>query len=196
MDDQNDDTRSAETMNRAVGQLLKRVLMVPPKHFTVEYTINPWMGGVVDKQKAFDQWNTLKSVIQKTGVEASEIFNAYTDSSIKSTNVLTLDQVQGLPDMVFVCNSGLVLNNKVYLSRFRHKERTGEQEHYLKWFKANGFETVGDDYPEFFEGGGDAVFSTYDTLWAAYGPRSSKSVSSYLENGECQVKIYLQLDSN
>ncbi|VDK20857.1 unnamed protein product, partial [Anisakis simplex] len=129
----------------------------------LQYTINPWMGGVVDKQKAFDQWNTLKSVIQKTGVE-----------------VLTLDQVQGLPDMVFVCNSGLVLNNKVYLSRFRHKERTGEQEHYLKWFKANGFETVGDDYPEFFEGGGDAVFSTYDTLWAAYGPRSSKSVYDHV----------------
>lgn len=66
--------------------------------------------------------------------------------------VLTLDQVQGLPDMVFVCNSGIVRGNKVYLSRFRHKERTGEQEHYLKWFKQNGYETVGEDYPEYFEG--------------------------------------------
>uniref|UniRef100_A0A0M3HHX3 Glutaredoxin domain-containing protein n=1 Tax=Ascaris lumbricoides TaxID=6252 RepID=A0A0M3HHX3_ASCLU len=95
-------------MSHAVSQLLKRVLMVPPKHFTVEYSINPWMGGVVDKAKAFEQWNLLKSAIEKEGVEVKP-------------KVLTLEQAQGLPDMVFVCNSGLVLNDKVYLSRFRHK---------------------------------------------------------------------------
>ncbi|EPB70076.1 Amidinotransferase [Ancylostoma ceylanicum] len=136
-------------MSRAAGQLLKRVLMVPPQHFTVEYTINPWMGGVVDKAKAFEQWNSLKTTIEKEGVQ-----------------VLTMDQTQGLPDQVFVCNSGLVHNNNVYLSRFRHKERTGEQEHYLKWFKSQGFHIFGDDYPEYFEGGGDAVFSDPHTLWA------------------------------
>ncbi|KAK6019900.1 hypothetical protein OSTOST_14455, partial [Ostertagia ostertagi] len=53
----------------SAAQLLKRVLMVPPKHFTVEYNINPWMGGVVDKVKAFAQWNALKSAIEKEGVE-------------------------------------------------------------------------------------------------------------------------------
>ncbi|KIH67751.1 Amidinotransferase [Ancylostoma duodenale] len=146
-------------MSRAAGQLLKRVLMVPPQHFTVEYTINPWMGGVVDKAKAFEQWNSLKSIIEKEGVQ-----------------VLTMEQTQGLPDQVFVCNSGLVHNNNVYLSRFRHKERTGEQEHYLKWFKSQGFHIFGDDYPEFFEGGGDAVFSDPHTLWAGFGPRSAKGV--------------------
>uniref|UniRef100_F1LAS8 Amidinotransferase n=2 Tax=Ascaris TaxID=6251 RepID=F1LAS8_ASCSU len=151
-------------MSRAVSQLLKRVLMVPPKHFTVEYSINPWMGGVVDKAKAFEQWNLLKSAIEKEGVE-----------------VLTLEQAQGLPDMVFVCNSGLVLNDKVYLSRFRHKERTGEQKYYLEWFKAHGFSPLGEDYPDFFEGGGDACFSTYDTLWAGFGPRSNKDVYEHVK---------------
>ncbi|MFH4979769.1 hypothetical protein AB6A40_006478 [Gnathostoma spinigerum] len=144
--------------DESVPQLLKRVLMVPPKHFTVEYSINPWMGGTVDQSKAMQQWNELKAAIEKQGVE-----------------VLTLEQVEGLPDMVFVCNSGLVLGNKVYLSKFHHKERTGEQEHYLKWFKEHGFEVIGDDYPEFFEGGGDACFSTYKTLWAGYGYRSTES---------------------
>ncbi|KAH7718871.1 Amidinotransferase [Aphelenchoides avenae] len=145
-------------MKRAVSDVIQRVLMVPPKHFTVEYAINAWMGGVVDKQRAHAQWDQLKGAIEKEGVE-----------------VLTLDQVQGLPDMVFVCNSGIVRDNKVYLSKFRHKERTGEQEHYLKWFKQHGFEVVGEDYPEFFEGGGDAFFSNYDTLFAGYGSRSTKS---------------------
>ncbi|GMS84364.1 hypothetical protein PENTCL1PPCAC_6539, partial [Pristionchus entomophagus] len=146
-------------MARAAGQLMKRVLMVPPQHFTVTYSINPWMGGVVDKSKAFTQWNALKKAIEDEGVE-----------------VLTLDQDSKLPDMVFVCNSGLVHKDSVYLSRFAHKERTGEQEHYLKWFKANGLKTYGEDYPEKFEGGGDAVFSDPDTLWAGYGARSSKTV--------------------
>ncbi|KAK5979003.1 Amidinotransferase [Trichostrongylus colubriformis] len=143
----------------SAAQLMKRVLMVPPKHFTVEYNINPWMGGVVDKVKAFEQWNALKSAIEKEGVE-----------------VLTMDQTPGLPDQVFVCNSGLVYNNKVYLSKFRHKERTGEQEHYLRWFKSHGIQTFGEDYPEYFEGGGDAVFSDPNTLWAGYGQRSAIEV--------------------
>uniref|UniRef100_A0A1I8A810 Amidinotransferase n=2 Tax=Steinernema glaseri TaxID=37863 RepID=A0A1I8A810_9BILA len=149
----------AEDMQRAVGDVLKRVLMVPPTHFTVEYTINPWMGGVVDKDKAQKQWSDLKVAIEKEGVKVD-----------------TLDHVKGLPDMVFVCNSGIVRGNKVYLSRFQHKERTGEQEHYLKWFEQQGFEIYGRDYVDHFEGGGDACFSSYDTLWAGFGPRSNKSV--------------------
>lgn len=61
--------------------------------------------------------------------------------------------------MVFVCNSGLVFENKVYLSKFRHSQRQGEQAHYLRWFRENNFELQGLDYSEYFEGGGDSVFS-------------------------------------
>ncbi|KAI6229961.1 hypothetical protein M3Y99_01118400 [Aphelenchoides fujianensis] len=132
-------------MAKAVSDLLRRVLMVPPKYFSVEYTINPWMGGKVDRALAHKQWDQLKSAIEAEGVQ-----------------VLTLEQEPNLPDMVFVCNSGLVFENK------------GEQHHYLKWFQANGFEVVGADYAEFFEGGGDACFSDYKTLWAGFGARSSR----------------------
>ncbi|CAD6195609.1 unnamed protein product [Caenorhabditis auriculariae] len=145
--------------SRCAAHLIKRVLMVPPQHFTVEYAINPWMGGVVDKQKAQKQWNELKSAIEAEGVQ-----------------VLTLDQTAGLPDQVFVCNSGLVYEDKVYLARFRHKERNGEEPHYLKWFKANGFKLHGEAKEDVFEGGGDAVFTDPNTLWAGYGERSSKGV--------------------
>jgi len=44
---------------------------------------------VVDRQKAMREWNALKSSIEAEGVK-----------------VLTLDQIEGLPDMVFCCNSG------------------------------------------------------------------------------------------
>ncbi|KJH44644.1 Amidinotransferase [Dictyocaulus viviparus] len=54
--------------------------------------------------------------------------------------------------------------------------RTGEQVQYLKWFKSQGMRILGDDYPDFFEGGGDAVFSDPMTLWAGFGQRSVKKV--------------------
>ncbi|KAK6047054.1 hypothetical protein COOONC_15443 [Cooperia oncophora] len=58
-------------MLQAAGQLLKRVLMVPPKHYNIEYKINPWTGGQIDESKAFEQWNSLKAAIEKQGVEVS-----------------------------------------------------------------------------------------------------------------------------
>uniref|UniRef100_A0A0M3HJ73 DUF4240 domain-containing protein n=1 Tax=Ascaris lumbricoides TaxID=6252 RepID=A0A0M3HJ73_ASCLU len=61
------------------------------------------------------------------------------------------------------------------------EERTGEQKYYLEWFKAHGFSPLGEDYPDFFEGGGDACFSTYDTLWAGFGPRSNKDVYEHVK---------------
>lgn len=50
-----------------------------------------------------------------------------------------MKKLKGLPDMVFVCNSGLAYRNGVYLSRFKHKERRGEQPYYADWFRRQGF---------------------------------------------------------
>ncbi|KAL7076616.1 hypothetical protein ACQ4LE_004444, partial [Meloidogyne hapla] len=147
-------------MKKAISDIIQRVLMVPPKHFSVKYAINPWMNEKikVDKQKAMEQWNVLKELIEKEGVK-----------------VVTLNQVEGQPDMVFSCNSGLIHNNKVFLSKYRHEERTGEQKHFAAFYKQMGFELFGEDYPEYFEGGGDAVFSDKNTLWAGWGgPRTDK----------------------
>lgn len=50
------------------------------------------------------------------------------------------------------------------MSRFRHRERTGEQKHYLEWFKKNGYKIYGEDYTEFFEGGGgnpNLIYNAY-----------------------------------
>ncbi|CAD5207487.1 unnamed protein product [Bursaphelenchus okinawaensis] len=163
-------------MAKAVSDCLKRVLMVPPKYFTVEYAINPWMGGVVNKELAHKQWNTLKETIEKQGVQ-----------------VLTLDPAHGLPDMVFVCNSGLVHKNNVYLSSFRHPQRQGEQNHYLKWYQDNGYNLFGANFEHCFEGGGDAVFSDYNTLWAGYGERSNKAVYEFVKRiGKFEI-VYCEM---
>ncbi|CEF71606.1 Amidinotransferase family-containing protein [Strongyloides ratti] len=144
---------------KSVGSIIQKVLMVPPTHFCVEYSINPWMGGIVDKNKAMEQWNNLKNLIEIEGVK-----------------VLTLEQVEGLPDMVFSCNFGLVYKNKVFISKFRHSQRKGEEKYFKKWFMDNNYEIIGDSSDDTFEGGGDAFFSDYQTLWGGYGERTDENV--------------------
>lgn len=77
-------------------KMFKSVAMCAPNHFKVAYKINPWMGGTVDSALAHKQWNTLKNAFEKNGVE-----------------VKTINQAEGLPDMVFCCNSGIVYGKKV-----------------------------------------------------------------------------------
>ena len=53
----------------------KQVLMSSPDFFKVEYSINPWMiaGVTVDLDLAKDQWNNLKSTIEKAGAEVKVV---------------------------------------------------------------------------------------------------------------------------
>uniref|UniRef100_A0A915JMZ1 Uncharacterized protein n=1 Tax=Romanomermis culicivorax TaxID=13658 RepID=A0A915JMZ1_ROMCU len=76
-------------------KLFVKAALCAPKHFEVAYKINPWMGGQVDKALAQKQWDALKTTLEKLSVQ-----------------VKTIDQVPGLPDMVFCCNSGLVYGDK------------------------------------------------------------------------------------
>jgi N-dimethylarginine dimethylaminohydrolase len=63
------------------------------------------------------------------------------------------------------------------LSKYRHSERTGEQKYFADFYRQLGYKLFGENYPEFFEGGGDAVFSDKETLWAGWGgPRTDKKV--------------------
>jgi len=135
--------------------------MVPPKYFDVEYSINPWMdvSGHVDRTLAQQQWENLRRAIEKTGYI-----------------VETLEPVEGQPDMVFICDSGIVYKNKVYLSKFRYAERSGEQKHQVQWFTDHGFELFGQDSELCFEGCGDACMPTPKTLWAGCGPRTDRAV--------------------
>uniref|UniRef100_A0AC35UE83 Amidinotransferase n=1 Tax=Rhabditophanes sp. KR3021 TaxID=114890 RepID=A0AC35UE83_9BILA len=158
---------------RNVAKNVQKVLMVPPTYFSVDYVINPWMGGVVDKEKAMKQWTTLKSAIELENVEVN-----------------VLEHVKNLPDMVFVCNAGLAYKNKVYLTRFKHPERNGEEPYYLDWFAKNGYEIFGDKFDIVFEGYGDAFFSDEKTLWCGWGQRSDpESVHELADLGKGEFEI-------
>jgi len=159
---------------------LRRAVMCRPTHFKVLYQINPWMDTKtpVDNGKANQQWMALKQALENANVKVDVV-----------------EQNKDLPDMVFACNCGIVLKNQVYLSRYRHPPRQPEREEYEKWFKQNGFQVFKDD-KFYFEGGGDAKFSSPKKLWGAYGFRSDAGVYDLIkEIGDFEIVKCQLVDS-
>lgn len=146
--------------------LSHRVLMCPPTHFAVEYVINPWMEGHVheaDTDRALAQWTALRDILGSLA------------------QVETVAPGEGLPDMPFTANAGLVLGHVFVPSRFRHPQRQGEEALFTDWFRQHGY--VIRELPETmdFEGAGDALFDrTARRLWLGYGHRSDAGVADAL----------------
>ena len=84
-----------------------------------------------------------------------------------------VEHADGWPDMVFTANAGLVRGREVVISKFRFKERAGEERYFKEWFLAAGY-TVHELSSGAFEGEGDALFAG-DTLFCGYGFRSDRS---------------------
>jgi N-dimethylarginine dimethylaminohydrolase len=105
----------------------RRYLMCPPRYFTVEYSINPWMdpSRPVDTALALEQWTALKESYERLG-----------------HTVEVIEPVPGLPDMVFAANSGTVIGGRVLGSRFRAPQRAAEAEYFRRWFLGNGYRDV------------------------------------------------------
>jgi N-dimethylarginine dimethylaminohydrolase len=103
----------------------RRFLVCEPRHFAVQYAINPWMhpDKPVDVDLAQDQWQDL--------------IRAYRDHG---HDVDTVEPVADLPDMVFAANSALVLKGRVFGSLFHAPERRPESTAYDTWFKTAGYD--------------------------------------------------------
>jgi arginine dihydrolase len=106
---------------------VRRYLMCPPRHFAVQYVINPWMDPdvPVSVDLAMAQWLELKRVYESLGHQ-----------------VEVIEPEPGLPDMVFAANSGTVVDGRVLGARFRAPERVAEAEHYRRWFVEHGYRDV------------------------------------------------------
>lgn len=135
------------------------ILMCPPDYYGIHYEINPWMNTErqADHAVAVEQWHGLVEKLAAAGAQISQ-----------------LDPVDGLPDLVFTANAAMIYRRQSLLSRFRHPQRQGEEQHNRRWLEAHGFEVL--DVPEdfSFEGAGDALFCG-DTLYAGYRMRSDAS---------------------
>ncbi|MDG2306224.1 MAG: TIGR00300 family protein [Candidatus Binatia bacterium] len=134
-------------------------LLCPPRFYGVEYVINPWMEGNVgraDPQRAAAQWERLRQEVEKRA------------------SIELLEPADGLPDMPFVANAGLVLGDVFVPAGFRFPQRQPEQGHFTAWARSRELKIVEPPEGATFEGEGDALFQPGEPLlWAGYGVRSS-----------------------
>jgi arginine dihydrolase len=132
------------------------ILMCRPEHYGVEYEINPWMHVEVevDHPRAVSQWEALYGTYRRLG-ETVEL----------------VDPVAGLPDMVFTANAAVIRDRTAVLSRFRHSERQGEEEHWDQALTERGFTVHRLPRDLSFEGAGDALF-VGDRLYCGWGFRT------------------------
>lgn len=138
--------------------------MCPPVHFGVLYEINTWMHSSVpvDTDVATSQWEQLVTTLRGAGAE-----------------IEFQEPVEGLPDLVFTANAGLVNGNQFIPSRFRHPERQGETPHDIAWFTEHGFQV--DELPlgVSHEGAGDGL-PFGPVLVSGYRMRSDAASHAYL----------------
>ncbi len=76
-----------------------RILMCPPDYYGIEYEINPWMSRSRGSQSelAREQWQRLHDTLVKLGVR-----------------IELLKPRQGLPDLVFTANAGVIFKNRFF----------------------------------------------------------------------------------
>lgn len=142
-------------------------LMCEPKYFDVDYVINPWMKGhinKVDQAHAHDEWRDFYNNLKRF------------------SNIELIKPELNLPDLVFTANAGLILNQHVILSHFRNTQRQPEEFFFQRWFEKNNYKVSKLPDNIYFEGHGDAIFHCdKKLLWLGYGIRTELSIIDYLK---------------
>jgi N-dimethylarginine dimethylaminohydrolase len=118
--------------------------MCRPTFYGIEYEINPWMDirRQADHPRALRQWRNLRSTL----------------SDVAGAHVELVRARPGLPDMGFTANAGLLRGDIFVPSRFRYKERAGEEPFFTSWFLRRGHKVKPLPIDHHFEGEGDALF--------------------------------------
>lgn len=116
----------------------RHYVMCSPDHFTVEYSINPWMNPdvPVDTDLARRQWDTLRVTYERLG-----------------HHVDVIEPVPGQPDMVFAANGGVVVGDRAYGARFTYPQRAAEAGAFATWLRAQGITVTDPSHTN--EGEGD-----------------------------------------
>lgn len=149
----------------------RHYLMVPPEHYRVEYSINPFMdpGAGIDADLAHRQWGALRDALEDAGAR-----------------VETLAQRPDAPDMVYAMNLGLVVRTaenaeQVVLSHMRYPQRRMETESVSAFFADRGarLHTTGSEGIGAHFEAGDA-FPFRGELLVGYGPRTEKLATKHL----------------
>ena len=107
--------------------MMTRTFLCPPTFYDVTYSINPYMDPSVkvDRVLAWRQWSRFVDALEGRGLD-----------------LLFIEPRDGCPDMVFLGDAGLVLGDRFLCSRFRHRERQPEADHYTQAFGHLGYRVI------------------------------------------------------
>ncbi len=135
---------------------IRHYTMTAPTFFAVEYAINPWMdtSTPVDTHVALNQWESLRQTYKELG-----------------HTVELVEPVEGLPDMVYAANGGLLVNGQAIVARFAYPQRAGESVAYAEWMTRHGFDPMYTRHVN--EGQGDLLVVGSIVL-AGYGFRTDR----------------------
>lgn len=155
---------------------MTEVLVCPPAYYTVDYEINPWMHvrNKPDRELADSQWEAYYGLLGSLGITVHKI-----------------KPEEGLPDMVFTANAGLVSGNSFIVSNFRYPQRQKEAAIFASWFKKRGYEIISLPEKHYFEGEGDAL-TFADIIIAGFRFRSDINSHRYI--GEIIGKRVISLE--
>ncbi|MCY3020300.1 MAG: arginine deiminase-related protein [Planctomycetota bacterium] len=149
-------------------------LMCRPTFYGINYQINPWMNvhRQANRALALQQWLALRCVLEEEFGAAVAVCRARA----------------GLPDMTFAANAGLVCGETFIPSRFRYRERAGEEPFFTAWFRRRGYRIAALAGEHRFEGAGDALFLG-GNLFAGYYFRTD--IQTHARLGELLgVRVY------
>ncbi len=154
----------SETLTRH----LSHVLMSRPEYFAIAEATNPFSRhySSVDIGLALRQWEELRGVFERVGLE-----------------VLEIDPLPGLEEMCFTANqvfAGADREDRLFVipSRLLHSSRRDEVEHFTRWYSQQGYMIVdlGLEGEEFLEGTGDLLWNCdWKSVWAGFGHRSTRA---------------------
>jgi N-dimethylarginine dimethylaminohydrolase len=151
----------------------RHYLMVEPRHFRVDYAINPYMdlAAQPDPVATRDQWDAIAAAIGAAG-----------------GTVDVLAQRSDAPDMVYSMNLGLAFvggptDRLAVLSHMRFPERRMETESAAGWFADRGYtlHTIGSQGVGAHFEAGDA-FAWRGELVVGHGPRTERLALKHLAN--------------
>ena len=151
--------------------------MCEPVHYRIDYEINPWMrrSNRVDGARALDQWRRLRERIEGLGVA-----------------VELIEQAPETPDMTFTANAGVVIGDRFIPSNFRFPERQPEEDHFIHWFRHQGYTVETIHLPHYWEGEGD-VLPAGDRVFAGYRYRTEFRALDHLEEALGPELVRLEL---
>ena len=155
----------------------KKILLCSPVYYDIEYSINPWMHieEKVNRKDVLNEYTELKKLYDKLKIPYDE-----------------LTPVKGLPDQVYITDTGVPVGKLFIKSNFRYGQRKPESAIAALYFEKKGYAVYNLPPTVSFEGQGDLIRADH-TFFMGWGQRTSYEAEDFLIHALHKEVVTLQL---